>query len=221
MNESKSRRNKIQIFRNEIQAGWNKIQIQSERNPNSDPSLFLRRIATFQPLAPILYSISLGRVRLQTPRQSEPRLFARVHRRSFGLRFQFVRPCQAREGLAPFRDRGRSGALRPTCRPRSLMSAKKGSAVDHQSPGHKPGDARTRAEDGRSIRRPAEIRPLHQARTGFGPMDKRTGASPSCLRVSHDPCLQYIPSVSPIARRMRPLSVGRLENAFHPTTDQL
>ena len=28
-----------------------------------------------------------------------------------------------------------------------------------------------------------------------------------------------IPSVSPIARRMRPLSVGRLENAFHPTTD--
>ena len=30
-----------------------------------------------------------------------------------------------------------------------------------------------------------------------------------------------IPSVSPIARRMRPLSVGRLENAFHPTTDHL
>ena len=85
-----------------------------------------------------------------------------------------------------FSCRGRSGALRPTCRPRSLMSAKKGSAVH----GQKPEDARKRQADRSDVRQ--RIRPLHQARTGFGPMDKRTGASPSCLRVSHNPCLRYL-----------------------------
>ena len=49
----------------------------------------------------------------------------------------------------------------------------------------------------------------------------RTGASPSCLRsISQSLPSILIPSVSPIARRMRPPSVGRLENAFHPATNK-
>ena len=58
-----------------------------------------------------------------------------------------------------------------------------------------------------------------RARTGFEPLDKRTGASPSCLRVSHDPCLLMLPFRFAHAMRMRPLSVGRLDNAFHPAMD--
>jgi hypothetical protein len=57
-----------------------------------------------------------------------------------------------------------------------------------------------------------------RARTGFEPLDKRTGASPSCLRVSHNPCLLMLPFRFAHAMRMRPLSVGRVESAFHSAT---
>ena len=84
----------------------------------------------------------------------------------------------------------------------------------------KPEDPRKKT--GRSIRCPARIRPLHQARSGFEPMDKRTGASPSCLKsISRPLPSKTYPFRFAHARRMRPLSVGRLDNAFHPATDHL
>ena len=97
------------------------------------------------------------------------------------------------------------------------MSAKKGSAV-HGPKARGP----TRKKTGRSIRRPAEIRPLHQARTGFetnGQADRRQPFMPKSISRPLPSIL--IPSVSPIARRMRPLSVGRsLRTPFiqRPTT---
>ena len=58
-----------------------------------------------------------------------------------------------------------------------------------------------------------------RARTGFEPLDKRTGASPSCRECLTNPCLLMLPFRFAHAMRMRPLSVGRLDSAFHPATD--
>jgi hypothetical protein len=50
-------------------------------------------------------------------------------------------------------------------------------------------------------------------------MHKRTGASPSCLRVSHDPCLQrLIPSVSLMRGECGRFPIGRLDNANRDMT---
>ena len=78
------------------------------------------------------------------------------------------------------------------------------------SPGNRGAAGKDRPIDPMSGKKFARKR----ARTGFEPLDKRTGASPSCLRVSHNPCLLMVPFGFAHARRMRPLSVGRLENAL-------
>ena len=58
-----------------------------------------------------------------------------------------------------------------------------------------------------------------RARTGFEPLRIANGRQPFMpLRVSHDPCLQNLSLRFAHARRMRPLSVGRLDDAFHPAT---
>ena len=60
-----------------------------------------------------------------------------------------------------------------------------------------------------------------RARTGFEPKDKRTAASPSCPRVSHDPCLLIF------SLRFRPCEADAAafrrahENALHPATGSL
>jgi hypothetical protein len=76
----------------------------------------------------------------------------------------------------------------PTSRPLSPTNAK-----GHPAPRTKAAGPEDKTR--RSIRRAAGIRPLKRARTGFEPWAKRTGASPSCLQLSHDACLfSLIPS---------------------------
>ena len=58
-----------------------------------------------------------------------------------------------------------------------------------------------------------------RARTGFEPNGQADGRQPFMPRVSYNPCLLMLPFGFAHARRMRPLSVGRLDNAFHPATD--
>ena len=122
------------------------------------------------------------------------------------------------KGWRRFQDRGRVGAASPTCRPRSLMSTKREPGV-HGSRVMNPGPTRDLAEKtGRSIRCPARIRPLHQARTGFEL--KPSGRVPA-LHASEYltiPAFKIYPFGFAHARRMRPLSVERLDNAFHPAT---
>ena len=117
------------------------------------------------------------------------------------------------EGLAPFSYRGRSGAVsvRPR-RPRSLV-ARKGIPGSMDPRVMSPGTA---AEKDRPIdpmsgkNSPASKEPEPVS----SPMDKRTGASPSCLRVSHNPCLLTLPFGFAHAMQMRPLSVGRVTTPF-------
>jgi hypothetical protein len=94
---------------------------------------------------------------------------------SLVLRSSFSVPpavsCKGSEGLAPFQDRGRLGAVSPTCRPRSFASAKRETRHPQtESP-------RIGEKTGRSIRCPARIRPLRQARTGFEP--NNSGRAPA------------------------------------------
>ena len=51
------------------------------------------------------------------------------------------------------------------------------------------------------------------------PMDKADGRQPLMPRVSHNPCPLMLPFRFAHAMRMRPLSVGRVESAFHPAMD--
>ena len=55
-----------------------------------------------------------------------------------------------------------------------------------------------------------------RARTGFEPLEIADGRQPFMPRVSHNPCLLMLPFRFAHAMRMRPLSVGRVESAFHP-----
>jgi hypothetical protein len=71
---------------------------------------------------------------------------------------------------------------------------------------------RTPKKTGRSIRRPARIRPLSKSLNRFRAF-RQADPAPALM----PPYLTMpVPSVSPIAMRMRPLSVGRIESAFHP-----
>ena len=85
---------------------------------------------------------------------------------------------------------------------------------------HGPYAARTcgkRQADRSDVRQ--EIRPLKRARTGFEPLGIADGRQPFMPRVSHNPCLLMLPFRFAHAMRMRPLSVGRVESAFHPARD--
>jgi hypothetical protein len=80
------------------------------------------------------------------------------------------RPClfERGEGLAPFRDRVRSGAVPPDLSA-ATSRARKGNRGPTRDLGKKTG---------RSIRCPARIRPLHQARTGSSAMGQADGRQP-------------------------------------------
>ena len=121
------------------------------------------------------------------------------------------------EGLAPFSYRGRSGASVRPWRPRSLAHAKKGTWRPRTNPRVKPED---RGDKDRLIDPMSGIEfARKRARTGFEPLRIADGRQPFMpLRGSHDPCLQNLSLRFAHARRMRPLSVGRLDDAFHPAT---
>jgi hypothetical protein len=59
-----------------------------------------------------------------------------------------------------------------------------------------------------------------RARTGFEPIGKADGRQPFMPRVSPEPLPLMLPFRFAHAMRMRPLSVGRVESAFHPATAQ-
>ena len=109
---------------------------------------------------------------------------------SFLLSSFLVPPVyEASEGLAAFYSWifvlvRRLDAIPPDLAAASLRARKKDPTSTEQK-------ARGPAEKtGRLIRCPARMRPLKRARTAFSGLGKRTGASPSCLRVSHNACLQ-------------------------------
>ena len=122
------------------------------------------------------------------------------------------------------RARGRAGAVfmiadlgrgfRPTCAAAEPLEREKG------NPGvHGPKARGPRKKTGRSIRCPARIRPLHQARTGFEPYGKRTGASPSCLKSISRPLPSKIYPFRFALRGGCGRSCRARDNAFHPATD--
>ena len=117
----------IQIFRNEIQARWNEFQIRRNEIQIQMPQ-FLRRIELFQGLTPTPTAVFLfeadsgckcrGKAGVCSP--------GVVHR-SFRLRFRFLRLFQqGTKGWRLFMIADAWARFRPTCRPRSLKSAKKG-----------------------------------------------------------------------------------------------
>jgi hypothetical protein len=143
----------------------------------------------------------------------------------FCFRFGGLRCLEASEGLAPsLRSRtiGRV-SVRPW-RPRSLMSAKREPRPTEPSPGYKPGykpgpgSADPRKKTGRSIRCAARIRPLEKPEPVSNASSGRAPAlhARECLTT---PAFESYPFGFAHARRMRPLSVGRAENALHPATD--
>jgi len=102
----------------------------AERNPNANASIpspdlvFSMSYADPQPHFLFLKLIPAA----NAAAKQASRVRRQVVRRSFGLRFRFLRLFeQVSEGLAPLYDRGRLGAvLSPTCRPRSLIEREKG-----------------------------------------------------------------------------------------------
>ena len=124
-----------------------------------------------------------------------------------------VRACLFKrgEGPAPFL-RSRTLGRRHDWRPRSRR-ARKGNPPSTE---HEPKDLRKKT--GRSIRCPARIRP-QKSPNRFRAFGQADGRQPFMPRVSHNPCLLMLPFRFAHAMRMRPLSVGRVESAFHPATD--
>jgi hypothetical protein len=121
-----------------------------------------------------------------------------------------VRPCLFKrgEGLAPFHDRGRLGVVCPTRRP-PPDEREKGTRARGLGPRGK------RQADQSDVRQEFARK---RARSGFEPLGIADGRQPFMPRVSHNPCLLMLPFCFAHARRMPPLSVGRLDNAFHPAT---
>ena len=127
---------------------------------------------------------------------------------------------KASEVLAPFYDRGRLAPLPPDSVSRGASSRKRESSTSTDprvmSPG--TGTVDRAKKTGRSIRRPAEIRPLEKSPNRFRAWPR--GRAPALPAVEYltNPRLAY-PFGFAIARRMRPLAVGRVPSAFHPTTE--
>ena len=106
--------------------------------------------------------------------------FARVCR-FLCLHFGFLLAFSSEvKGWRRFYDRGRMGVLSPDLAAAEPMSAKKGTPPSTDPRVMSPGTATSRKKTGRSIRCPARIRPPKEPEPVSSPMDKRTGASPSC-----------------------------------------
>ncbi len=102
---------------------------------------------------------------------------------------------------------------------RGADEREKGTRRPRSIPGYEPG---TRGPRGKRQADRSDVRQeyarLKRARSGFEP-GQANGRQPFMPRVSHSPCLLLLPFRFAHARRMRPLSVGRLDNAFHPAMD--
>ena len=99
--------------------------------------------------------------------------------------FQFLRLIEQVKGWRHFMIADAWTPFPPTWRPRSLIARKGILGPRSRARG-------TAEKTGRSIRCPARIRPLKKSPNRSRAIGKRTGASPSCLRVSHNPCLQVL-----------------------------
>ena len=107
---------------------------------------------------------------------------------SFCLRFLFLGLLKQVKGRRHF-DRGVAWTPLARLGGRGASLRKGEPGVYGASPGHEPRDRGPGEKTGRSIRRPARIRPLEEPEPVSSPMEMRTGASPSCLRLSDNPCL--------------------------------
>ena len=131
---------------------------------------------------------------------------------SYVVSFVFISssslPFEGGEGLAPFLRSRTRGRRCPTCRPRSLMSAKREPDV-HRSRDMRPGDRgpRGKRQADRFDVRQEFVRKKPEPVSSLG---KRTGASPSCRECLLNPCLLMLPFRFAHAMRMRPLFVGRV-----------
>jgi hypothetical protein len=109
------------------------------------------------------------------------------------------------EGLTPFPIAGARAPFRPTPAAAEPRCAKKGTAL-HSAKAPEP------AEKDRPIDPMSGIEFVRErARSGVEPLDKRTGASPSCLKsISRIPAFGIYPFDFANYAAMRPLSVGRV-----------
>ncbi len=100
------------------------------------------------------------------------------------------------------------------------MSAKRKPGVQDQSPGHKPGDRGPAEKTGRSIRRPARIRSLHQARSGFR-ANGTSGRAPALHAKEYltTPAFEYLSLPFHPCEADAAALVGRVRNALHSATD--
>ena len=135
----------------------------------------------------------------------------------FFLRFGALRSLSASEGWRRFKIADAWARSSPDLSAASRKGAKR-EPGSMERPRVKARGSRTRGKrqaDRSDVRQ--EIRPLQKSPNRFPSPDKRTGASPSLPREYLTmPAFKSYPFGSPIARRMRPLSVGRVESAFHP-----
>jgi hypothetical protein len=135
-------------------------------------------------------------------------LFASTFR-SFCLRFGSSSFLKQVKGWRHF-DRGTLGRhFHPTWRPRASLR-EKGNPPRAKSPRTGEKDRPIDPTSGKKFAR-------KRARTGFRAYTSGWAPALHCLKsISRSLPSTHIPSVSPIARRMRPLSVGRVEHAFRP-----
>jgi hypothetical protein len=104
------------------------------------------------------------------------------------------------------------GAVSPTCPPRSLMEREKGARGPRGA---------SRKMTGGSIRCSARIRPLHQARTGFGPNGQTDGRQPFMPQeYLTTPAFEDLSLLFRSCEAGAAALVGRVDNAFHPATDR-
>ena len=198
------RRKEIQTFRKEIQAGWNKFQIRRNEIQIQIirfPSPYRAFSMAYADPHSIFYAASGCKRPWQRRRTPSCFVGSSVFVSGFSGLVKQVK------GWRRLSSRTRWRRFRPTCRPRSLI-AKKGTLVV-------PGPA----EDGGKDR---PIDPTSGKNTSASPSPIRFRANGQAdgrqpfmpLRVSHDPCLQNSSLRFAHARRMRPLSVGRVKAPF-------
>jgi hypothetical protein len=144
------------------------IQNPAKGNPNSKPRISFAESSLIKNLrGPLAFFAAPRRTHRKPLRQG--RQGERGIRRRFGPRFAVLRFLEASEGLAPFTDRGwgplrdARAHFRPTLRPRSLMARKQRGTV--ASTGIKARGSL--GKTGRSIRRPAKVRPLETSPNRF------------------------------------------------------
>jgi hypothetical protein len=196
----------------QIEPNWGLIQQSPAKLKQRKPLDFLRRIGPFQGLTPtphgLFYFSRPSRLKEATGRMGAPGSHGFVCR-FVGLHFEFLWPSSELKGwrLFMFADAWASLSDSAAAEPMSAKREPRGPWTMSPRTGDKD-----RPIDPMSGRKFA----IKRARTGFGPNRQADGRQPFMPRVSHDPCPLMLPFRFAHAMRMRPLSVGRLESAFHP-----